>query len=67
MTNRFFTMILINIRYTYFVKTYDLKTFEVENIQIWGATAMILPEIVYLLKRGIEKLKVAIPVPVYKI
>ncbi len=44
---------LINIRHNYFGKTYDLKAFEVENVKIWGATAMILSEIVMLLNRVI--------------
>ena len=41
---------LIDIQHTYFGKTYNLKAFKVENIKIWGATAMILSEIVSLLK-----------------
>jgi len=41
---------LIDISHTYFGKTYNLKAFKVQNIKIWGATAMILSEIVCLLK-----------------
>ncbi len=41
---------LIDIRHTYFGKTYNLKAFKIENIKIWGATAMILSEIVCLLR-----------------
>ena len=41
---------LIDINHTYFGKNYNLKAFQVENIKIWGATAMILSEIVCLLR-----------------
>lgn len=40
---------LIEIKHTYFDKTYPLKAFEVNQIKIWGATAMMLSEIVLLL------------------
>ena len=40
---------LIEIKHTYFDKTYPLKAFEVNQVKIWGATAMILSEIIALL------------------
>ncbi len=41
---------LIPVQHTYFGKTYTLKAFQVQQIKIWGATAMILSEIVSLFK-----------------
>jgi 8-oxo-dGTP pyrophosphatase MutT (NUDIX family) len=38
------------INHTYFDKTYTLKAFQVGGFKIWGATAMILSEIVTLFK-----------------
>ena len=40
---------LVEINHTYFGKTYRLKAFQVNQIKIWGATAMMLSEIVMLL------------------
>jgi len=41
---------MININHTYFGKTYSLKAFDINGLKIWGATAMILSEIVFLFK-----------------
>ncbi len=43
---------LMEIFHTYFGKTYRLKAFKAGEIKIWGATAMILSEIVTLLNPG---------------
>ena len=40
---------LIEISHTYFGKTYPLKAFKINKLKIWGATAMMLSEIVALL------------------
>ncbi len=42
---------LMEMMHTYFDKTYRIKAFEVNQIKIWGATAMILSEIVALLNQ----------------
>jgi len=41
---------LVTISHTYFGKTYQMKAFQVNKLKIWGATAMILAEVVALLK-----------------
>ncbi len=39
---------LTPLQHSYFGKNYTLHAFDVKNIKIWGATAMILSEIVHL-------------------
>jgi 8-oxo-dGTP pyrophosphatase MutT (NUDIX family) len=47
---------LVEIDKNYFGKTYKLKAFQFDKFQIWGATAMILAEIVDLfIKSGIRE------------
>ena len=41
---------LVSINHTYFGQSYTLKAFQVNQYKIWGATAMILSEIVQLFK-----------------
>jgi len=41
---------LVSINHTYFGQSYALKAFQVNQYKIWGATAMILSEIVQLFK-----------------
>ncbi len=41
---------LVAMNHTYFGQSYALKAFEVNHYKIWGATAMILSEIVQLFK-----------------
>ena len=50
---------LVSIEKEYFGKTYKLKAFQFDKFQIWGATAMILAEIVDLFYKSdiLSKLK----------
>ncbi len=41
---------LVHINHDYFEKSYELKAFQIGKYRIWGATAMILAEVVALLK-----------------
>jgi len=41
---------MIDINHTYFGKEYPLKAFDIKGLKIWGATAMMLSEIVSLIK-----------------
>jgi len=47
----FLNLPLVPIRKKYFDKTYNLYAFQTGNLLIWGATAMILSEIVDLIKK----------------
>ncbi len=42
---------LVSIKHSYFGQTYQLKAFQVGQIKIWGASAMILSEITALLNK----------------
>jgi len=43
---------MINISHNYYGKTYPLKAFYNNGLKIWGATAMILSELVWLFEKA---------------
>ena len=50
--SEFITNPMIDINHTYFGKNYPLKAFDIKGLKIWGATAMMLSEIVLLIRNS---------------